>query len=141
MKSGSIDLRLLIPPSDIWLFSFKNLPPYSDIHHFVNGVSGLPSITAKEQGIVLCVSRPFPTCAGINHLQYISPLMHGVKVGEHNKDELMIPALRALACVLVLARFHAHTSETLSLLKHHIHLFGELVKVCDYYKSELLCRY
>ena len=49
--------------------------------------------------------------------------------GENNTDELFIPTLRALACVLTLARFHVHTSETLSLLKHHIWSFGQLAKV------------
>ena len=54
--------------------------------------------------------------------------MVGIHDEEHNTDELLIPALRALACVLTLARFHVHTSETLSLLKHYIRQFGQLVK-------------
>ena len=49
--------------------------------------------------------------------------------GDHNTDELLIPSIRALACVLTLARFHVHTSETLSLLKQHIQQFGQLAKV------------
>jgi len=56
--------------------------------------------------------------------------MLGICDEEHNIDELIIPAIRALACVLTLGRFHAHTSETLSLLKHHIQKFGQLTKVC-----------
>ena len=56
--------------------------------------------------------------------------MHRIQDEEHNTDELIIPALRALACVLTLARFHAHTSETLSLLKDHINQFGQHAKVC-----------
>ena len=55
--------------------------------------------------------------------------MLGICNEEHNTDELIIPTLRALACVLTLARFHAHTSETLSLLKHYIQQFGQLAKV------------
>lgn len=54
--------------------------------------------------------------------------MPGVCV-EQNTDELLVPALRALACVLTLARFHVHTSETLSLLKYHLWQFGQLAKV------------
>lgn len=56
--------------------------------------------------------------------------MLGICDKECSTDELIIPALRSLACVLTLARFHAHTSETLSLLKHHIQQFGQLAKVC-----------
>jgi len=56
--------------------------------------------------------------------------MLGICDEEHNTDELIIPALRSLACVLTLARFHVHTSETLSLLKHYVHQFGQLAKVC-----------
>ncbi len=56
MISRLIYLRLYDPFSDIWFSSFKKLPPFSNIHHFANGVSDLPSITAKEQGIILCVS-------------------------------------------------------------------------------------
>ena len=56
--------------------------------------------------------------------------MLGICGEEYNTDELIIPALRALACVLTLARFHVHTSETLSLLKQHIQEFGQLAKVC-----------
>lgn len=55
--------------------------------------------------------------------------MLGICNEEHNTDELIIPALRALACVLTLARFHVHTSETLSLLKHYIQQFGQFTKV------------
>ena len=36
-------------------FSFRRLPPYSDIHHFPNGVSDLSGITGKEQGTILRV--------------------------------------------------------------------------------------
>ena len=50
--------------------------------------------------------------------------MLGICNEKHNADSLIIPALRALACVLTLARFHVHTSETLSLLKYHINQFG-----------------
>ena len=63
--------------------------------------------------------------------------MLGIRDGEHNTDELIIPALRALACVLTLARFHVHTSETLSLLKNHIAQFGQFAKVCIYSWGEL----
>lgn len=56
--------------------------------------------------------------------------MLGICAEEYNTDELIIPALRALACVLTLARFHVHTSETLSLLKQHIQEFGQSAKVC-----------
>ncbi len=55
--------------------------------------------------------------------------MLGIREEEKNTDELIIPSLRALACVLTLARFHVHTSETLSLLKNHIHQFGQLAEV------------
>ena len=55
-----------------------------------------------------------------DHLQCISPLLLGICDEEHNRDELLLPTFRALACVLTLARFHVHTSETLSLLKEHI---------------------
>lgn len=49
---------------------------------------------------------------------------------EYDPDGLLISTLRKLACVLTLARFHVHTSETLSLLKCHIQQFGQLIKVC-----------
>ena len=49
---------------------------------------------------------------------------------DHSSDELLIPTLRALACILTLARFHVHTSETLSLLRYHVQQFGQLAKVC-----------
>ena len=55
--------------------------------------------------------------------------MLGIRDEEYNTDDLIIPALRALACVLTLTRFHAHTSETLSLLKGQINQFGQLTKV------------
>jgi len=55
--------------------------------------------------------------------------MLGIRDKKHNTDELIIPALRALACVVTLARFHVHTSQTLSLLKGHIAQFGQLTKV------------
>ena len=42
---------------------------------------------------------------------------------------MLLPTFRALACVLTLARFHVHTSETLSLLKEQIYQFGQHVKV------------
>jgi len=58
--------------------------------------------------------------------------MLGIKDEEHNTDELIIPALRALACIVTLARFHVHTSETLSLLKNHIAQFGQFTKVCPH---------
>ena len=59
---------------------------------------------------------------------------------EQNSEELLIPALRALACVLTLARFHVHTSETLSLLKNHIWQFGQLAKVCLNLLSIAICK-
>lgn len=64
-----------------------------------------------------------------DHLQYISPLLLGVCNEKYNTDELLLPTFRALACVLTLARFHAHTSETLSLLKDYIKKFGQFAKV------------
>jgi len=63
--------------------------------------------------------------------------MLGICNEETNTDELIIPALRALACVLTLARFHVHTSETLSLLKHYIQHFGQLTKVPPYSLHDL----
>lgn len=63
--------------------------------------------------------------------------MLGICDEEYNTDELIIPAIRALACVLTLARFHVHTSETLSLLKHHVQQFGQLAKVCSF--SNVFC--
>jgi len=35
-------------------------------------------------------------------------------------DMIVVPALRELACVLLLGRFRVHTSDTLGLLRHHI---------------------
>lgn len=55
--------------------------------------------------------------------------MLGIRDEEHNTDEMIIPAFRALACIVTLARFHVHTSETLSLLKDHITQFGQFTKV------------
>lgn len=55
--------------------------------------------------------------------------MLGICNEEDNTDKLLLPTFRALACVLTLARFHVHTSETLSLLKDHINQFGQLAKV------------
>jgi len=65
----------------------------------------------------------------VDHLQCISPLLLGICNEEDNTDKLLLPTFRALACVLTLARFHVHTSETLSLLKDHINQFGQLAKV------------
>jgi hypothetical protein len=126
MKSELICLLPQYFLLNTWPFSFKRLPPYPGIHHFSNGISDLSSITEKEQGTILCASQSFLGSANIDILQYIPPLMLGVC----DADGLLISTLRALACVLTLARFHVHTSETLSLLKHHIWQFGQHAKVC-----------
>ena len=44
-------------------------------------------------------------------------------------DMIVIPTLRALACVLLLARFRVHTSDTLALLRQHIEEFGLCAQV------------
>lgn len=50
-------------------------------------------------------------------------------MSDENLDEIVIPALRHLACVLLLARFHVHTEDTLALLEEHIQKFGEYAVV------------
>jgi hypothetical protein len=54
--------------------------------------------------------------------------MQGLKDSD-DQDKLVIPALRELACVLLLARFHVHTENTLALLENHISRFGAFAKV------------
>jgi hypothetical protein len=61
--------------------------------------------------------------------QYIAPLLIGLCDEEHNEDELLIPAIRSLACLDLLSRFHVHTSDTLSLLQGQVQQFGILTKV------------
>ena len=46
-------------------------------------------------------------------------------------DEIVIPALRELACVLLLGRLQVHTSDTLGLLQRHIRKFGDYSQVCS----------
>ncbi|KAF9784788.1 hypothetical protein BJ322DRAFT_1109498 [Thelephora terrestris] len=93
--------------------NFMAIPPISRLHHFSNGVCRLKYITAREQGIIL---------------RYLSPLANQVCQLGQNQDVLIIPAIRHLACLLLLSRFHAHTTSTLSLLQGHINKFGELTK-------------
>lgn len=45
-------------------------------------------------------------------------------------DALVVPALRELACILLLARFKVHTEDTLALLEAHIKRYSEATKVC-----------
>ena len=42
---------------------------------------------------------------------------------------IVVPALRELACVLLLGRFRVHTSDTLGLLQQHIAKFGDCLQV------------
>jgi hypothetical protein len=42
---------------------------------------------------------------------------------------LLLPAIRSLACIDLLSRFHVHTSDTLSLLENQIQQFGNLTRV------------
>ena len=64
--------------------------------------------------------------------QYLPPLAVGVCAETRNQDALIIPAIRHLACLLLLSRFHAHTTSTISLLKGHIDEFGHLSKVITF---------
>ena len=50
-------------------------------------------------------------------------------------DAIVIPALRELACILLLARFRVHTSDTLALLQQHIERFGAHTQVRGMGKS------
>ena len=52
-------------------------------------------------------------------------------------DMIVVPALRELACVLLLGRFRAHTSDTLGLLQQHIAKFGEYSQVCIFFGHSL----
>lgn len=55
-------------------------------------------------------------------------------------DDVVIPALRELACVLLLAHFEVHTSDTLGLLQQHIDKFSVWSQVCGrylHYRSKL----
>jgi len=61
--------------------------------------------------------------------QYIGPLLIGLCDERYNEDGLLIPAIRSLACLDLLSRFHVHTSDTLSLLEGHVQQFGILTKV------------
>lgn len=45
-------------------------------------------------------------------------------------DTLIVPALRELACILLLARFKVHTEDTLSMLEAHIERYSEATAVC-----------
>jgi hypothetical protein len=67
------------------------------------------------------------SCADIS--QYIAPLMLDLCDEEFNEDQLLIPAIRSLACLDLLARLHVHTSDTLSLLKDQVQHFGRVTKV------------
>lgn len=60
--------------------------------------------------------------------QYLPPLLVGIRAGD-NLDTVVIPTLRALACVLLLGRFWAHTSDTLGLLEERIREFGLCAQV------------
>jgi hypothetical protein len=66
---------------------------------------------------------------GPNVSQYIAPLLLGLCDEEYNQDELLIPAIRSLACIDTLSGFHVHTSDTLSLLEDQVQQFGILTKV------------
>jgi len=61
-------------------------------------------------------------------LQYLPPLLLNV-CKDGNQDEIVIPALRQLACVLLLSRFHIHTQTTLQMLEEHVQQFGRLTSV------------
>jgi len=49
-----------------------------------------------------------------------------------NQDAIIIPTLRQLACVLLLARFRIHTENTLRMLEDHIQQFGRLASVSTF---------
>lgn len=112
-----------------WISRFQNLPRFPWIHHFSNGVSELQSITAAEQSVILCVRKLSLKWPGPDLPQYIAPLLLGLCHEEHNQDELLIPAICALACIDTLSGFHVHTSDTLSLLEDQVKQFGILAKV------------
>ena len=56
-------------------------------------------------------------------MKYLPPLLIGIQ-DEDDADKIVVPALRELGCVLLLARFQVHTSDTLALLQQHIEGFG-----------------
>ncbi|KAF9642410.1 hypothetical protein BDM02DRAFT_3193327, partial [Thelephora ganbajun] len=93
---------------DILDDNFKQLPPMPGIHHFPNGVVRLKYLTARELNTIL---------------RYLPPLLIGIR-DENDMDAIVIPALRELACTLLLGRFWVHTSDTLGLLQKHIRQFG-----------------
>ena len=61
---------------------------------------------------------------------------------QFNEDQLIVPAIRSLACLDLLSGFHVHTSDTLSLVKDQVQKFGVLTKVfviiCDYLNCVLI---
>jgi hypothetical protein len=61
--------------------------------------------------------------------QYLPPLLVGLR-GDSETDMVVVPALRELACLLLLGHFQIHTSDTLGLLQQHIAKFGEYSQVC-----------
>jgi len=66
--------------------------------------------------------------ASHSHNQYLPLLIYRLHQ-EENQDVHIIPAIRHLACLLLLSRFHAHTTSTLFLLRDHIEEFGKFPKV------------
>ena len=62
-------------------------------------------------------------------IQYLPPLLIGVS-GNDETDMIVVPALRELACIVLLGRFRVHTSDTLGLLQQHIAKFGKYSQVC-----------
>lgn len=53
-------------------------------------------------------------------------------------DAIVVPALRELACVVLLGRFQIHTSDTIGLLREHIEKFGEYTQVCRLSRTPFL---
>ena len=66
----------------------------------------------------------------LNFKQYLPPLLAGIR-DDSEMDAIVIPALRELACVLLLGHFQVHTSDTLGLLRQHIAKFSEYSQVCS----------
>jgi hypothetical protein len=101
------------------------------VHHFPNGVVKIKYLTAREHNTILRVCCLLFHNLALTHsivIQYLPPLLVGLR-GDSDPDMIVVPALRELACVLLLGHFQIHTSDTLGLLQQHIVKFGEYSQV------------
>jgi len=73
------------------------------VHHFPNGIIKIKYLTAQEHNTILWVQGLLSYCWTLNLaiIQYLPPLLAGIQ-GDSKMDMIVVPALRELACVLLL---------------------------------------